>query len=900
MVAIFLGLAAIALLLWLARAQFAAQLARAYFREHGIESSVEIGALGLSGASARFALGPRGAPDISADRVELHFDPLHWLPYVVEVRLVNPVVRARLDADGKVSLGTLQDWIESLNRQQGQSRFVSDDLAVSLTGLRLLLSTPGGALEVDGDARLVKNLPVSLTLTARPATIVYRDLTVVLQAAGLSFDQGSGALAAKFSGAIKNPALDARGVDARVNVIGLKWRSADRRLSVTAPSLHLQAVAASLAAAAVFAEPRLDVTARNLTLTSADGGLDAGADLAVSAEAGFEAALAPLQAADPALANAIRRNLQHLSLVLAGHLERRGGIARFAAREPLQVTGAKGGILRVPALAVSGTPDSLNADLQANLVGPGLPTTRLALHNLVWSGGGVTADARLDARFSFAMLRGVVLGAHGKLSWQDGRYGFMPAGCVHATLAAFHPGASDLAKDIRAEICGVKNRPLVTGEGARWKLTGQARDGSADLPLATARAEKVAAGLDFEGEGAPLRGTATVTTSEIVDRAAALRFKPLLAHGTASLAKGVWTGRMTMADQKNVALGAASFVHTMATGAGTAHIDAPHIAFAPDQLQPVDLSPLLAVLRRAEGTAALTGDISWTQAAITSHGKLAIATLDFMTPLGKAHAVKSDIAFTSLLPPVTAPGQGLTISRIDWTIPFSAVDVRFGFSPATIQIAKADTDIAQGHVALGAMTISVANPGRIAGAAQIDGIALNALVAASNLGNKVKVEGKVSGKIPFVAGPDGFRIANGHIAADGPGRLSVDRSLWAQGDAAVSTNAVQGFAYQALENLAFEQMSADINSVANGRLQIVFHIKGRSDPPKPQAAEVALADLINGTAFNKSIPLPGGTPIDLTLDTSLNFDELLKSYTEAWSKSLSPEGRPDTMPGAKP
>ena len=52
--------------------------------------------------------------------------------------------------------------------------------------------------------------------------------------------------------------------------------------------------------------------------------------------------------------------------------------------------------------------------------------------------------------------------------------------------------------------------------------------------------------------------------------------------------------------------------------------------------------------------------------AITSQGKLAIASLDFMTPLGKAHAVKSEINFTSLLPPITAPGQGVNIGMNVW------------------------------------------------------------------------------------------------------------------------------------------------------------------------------------------------------------------------------------------
>ena len=160
-------------------------------------------------------------------------------------------------------------------------------------------------------------------------------------------------------------------------------------------------------------------------------------------------------------------------------------------------------------------------------------------------------------------------------------------------------------------------------------------------------------------------------------------------------------------------------------------------------------------------------------------------------------------------------------------------------------------------------------------------------MTASNLGSKLKLEGQVSGHVPLSAGPDGFRVINGHLQADGAGRLSIDRALWAQGADAVSANAVQDFAYQALENLSYDQLSAELNSVAGGRLQIVFHIKGRSDPPKPQQAQVGLIELLNGTALQKPIPLPSGTPIDLTLDTSLNFDELLKSYTEAWSKTLS-------------
>jgi hypothetical protein len=110
--------------------------------------------------------------------------------------------------------------------------------------------------------------------------------------------------------------------------------------------------------------------------------------------------------------------------------------------------------------------------------------------------------------------------------------------------------------------------------------------------------------------------------------------------------------------------------------------------------------------------------------------------------------------------------------------------------------------------------------------------------------------------------------------------------VWEAGGA-TAANAVQDLAYQAMENLAYDQLSADLNSIPGGRLQIVFHIKGHSDPPRPQQAQVAVADILNGSALQKPIALPSNTPIDLTLDTTLNFDELLNSYADAWSKALS-------------
>ena len=876
---------------WLARAFIAAEFARDYFRANGVTADIEIGSLGFSGAAGRFALGPAAAPDFSADRIELIFDPLRWTPYVTHVRLVRPVVRATITAEGKVTLGTLQAWLNSLQKSQGKSPYVSDDLIVSLTGLRALLVTPAGAAEVDGDVRLEKNLPVSAELNLRPANLTWQGMTAQVKAGRLNY-RDKGPVSAHVTADVQGKGLDLKMLDADFRAPGLTW-SSTQGPSLTGASADLAVSEIGFQGARATG---LKAQAANLSYSA---GAAAG-DLRLSAGLVAGAAMPVLHTGDARLDRALAANLAHLDIKGAGHVTVQQKRITLAFATPVEIAGARGGALTVQNLQLAGGADSLStAAFRALLHGGGLPNASAEIGNLVWSGSGLTARARLNAEFDYAMLRRANLSGAGTLSWRAGRYAFTPIPCAHIRLAAFRPAASDLAKEISTDLCG-SGAPLLAGEGVHWRLIGEARNAQAFLPLANSQIDKADAKLDFEGLGPDFHGQATVGGGRVTDKTAPMRFKPLLAKGTAALAGGIWRGRFAMKSEKDFPLGEVSFTHAMATGLGTAHIDAPKLTFAIDKLQPQDLSPLLAAFRRSEGAVDFHGDIAWTKTVLTSRGTLAINSLDFLTPLGKAHAVKTRLDFTSLLPPQTAPGQALTISRIDWTLPFSAVDLRFSFSPTAVKVDALSSGWAEGRASVLPFSLNLAEPAKIAGAAVFQSINLQSLITASNLAGKVKLEGKISSHIPFAVGPDGVRITKGSIAADGPGRLSVSRSAWAQGDAAINSNAVQDFAYQALENLTFDSLSAELNSIANGRLQVVFHIKGKFDPPKPQTADVAVADILNGTALYKPITLPSGTPVDLTLDTSLNFDELLKSYAEAWSKTLSPEGHPDvTPPGAK-
>ena len=88
-------------------------------------------------------------------------------------------------------------------------------------------------------------------------------------------------------------------------------------------------------------------------------------------------------------------------------------------------------------------------------------------------------------------------------------------------------------------------------------------------------------------------------------------------------------------------------------------------------------------------------------------------------------------------------------------------------------------------------------------------------------------------------------------------------------------NTVQDFAYQAMENLAFEVLEAEVNSLPEGRLGVLFRIRGRHDPPQHQEIRLTVQELMSRSFLNRVLPLPSGTGIDLTLDTTLNLDQLL-------------------------
>jgi len=528
----------------------------------------------------------------------------------------------------------------------------------------------------------------------------------------------------------------------------------------------------------------------------------------------------------------------------------------------------------------------------AVLSGGGLPRANLDVlqFDAREENDGLALDSTLSlsARANLRTLRDATIVTKGKLNSAHGRIAYVPDGCVRAGFGAYMSRGAATLSDLRAELCAPSHASLLTSTADGWTLDGTWRNFAANVDAANARAVAGSGKIRLTGSDAGLaNGFVDAPNLRLSDVKLSKRFAPLIASGRLVLTDGQWRGNIGLVIAKTKrTLATIALHHDMKSASGDATIVS-DMALAPDGFQPGELSPLLASLTQAKGNARFRGHLVWTADGMTSGGTLVINDADFAGPLGTVRNAATEIAFTSLTPLATAPAQQLTAAKIEWLMPFSNLVLRFQLDEEAIRLEDFDAAAAGGHVELAPMKIALDPKATIAGSLKLSNVNLSALIAASNLSDKVSLDAPVSGTIPFRYGPKGLRVTDGYFASTAPARLSIRRTVWTGGAPEQQTDAIHDFAYQALENLAIDELDAKLNSLPAGRLGVVFHIKGRNDPAVAKETRISLIDLVQGRAFDKPVPLPKGTPVDLTLDTSLNFDELLDAYRHAFSADLA-------------
>ncbi len=555
-------------------------------------------------------------------------------------------------------------------------------------------------------------------------------------------------------------------------------------------------------------------------------------------------------------------------------------------------SGARAKLTQSGNIFLSVAPDGrMSGGFAVGMSGGGLPGLDLRVSQFAAreKADGIVLDSTLalSARASLRALRDFTLVTNGELKAEHGRYDFTPGGCARTGLGAYLSDAQPALSKLRADICALPQQPLLASTKDGWRLAGAWRNLTATLNSADARAASTGGRLEIVGGAGGLEsGFIDAANARLTDANAAQRFAPLLASGRLTLQDGQWRGSIgIVVAQTKRALASVTLRHDMRTDLGEALIVS-NITFAPEDFQPGELSPLLASLTQAKGSAKFRGRIAWNADGQTSSGTLSVEDADFNGPLGAVKQMRTAIVFTSLTPLATASAQTLAVQKIGLLVPVSDLMLKFEYAADALRIESLEAAAANGHVALAPMTVLFDPKSTMSGTLKLAEVNLSSLIAASNLADKVTLDAPVTGEIPFRYGPQGLRVTNGYFAATRPSRLSIRRTVWTGGET-VQTDAIRDFAYQALENLAIDAMDARLNSLPAGRLGVVFHIKGRNDPAVGQETRIGIVDLIQGHAFDKPLPLPKGTPVDLTLDTSLNFDELLDAYRHAFSADLA-------------
>lgn len=528
--------------------------------------------------------------------------------------------------------------------------------------------------------------------------------------------------------------------------------------------------------------------------------------------------------------------------------------------------------------------------------GGGLPDATLVVDRFTAVDGVIAAQTRLAAKGSFGPAHDGTLTTNGLVRISGGGLRYSISTC--STLAAEHLelGANDIEK-LSAQVCPAA-APLISTEGGALRLRANVREAGATSPFLQMRGEGISAAVDIRLKGGGAYGQAQLAAATVEDMAPQRRFYPVVASGPIKLDVDHVTADLAVADRAGHGLARGVLDHDLSTGRGGLTFDTGQLVFADGGLQPAAISPLAApIASPAQGQAAFKGALAWDAKGLTSQGDLTIARLDFKSPAGPVAGLAGAIAFDSLVPLKTAPGQTLTAQRVDVLGQLTNASATFGLDESALHLDGLSAEVGGGAVRVGKLDVPFDPKTSWSGQVDLTGVQVDGLVKASPFGDKVSLDARLSGKLPFTVTPQGVRITGGELHAVQPGTLSIQRAaltgVQAQTEVGTdvpgvpkekpvgpSENLVADFAYQALEHLAFETLAAQVDSLPQGRLGVNFQIKGEFKPPQHQELWLGYLEAVRGTYMDKQLPLPSNTKVDLSLDTSVNLDQLLADYGE--------------------
>jgi len=283
------------------------------------------------------------------------------------------------------------------------------------------------------------------------------------------------------------------------------------------------------------------------------------------------------------------------------------------------------------------------------------------------------------------------------------------------------------------------------------------------------------------------------------------------------------------------------------------------VRFVTGAVEIADLSPLLAEhIGEAGGVLEIDGGFVWSDGELAGSGTLGLREFGARAAGIRFDGVSTAIRFTSLLPPVTAPEQMLSIARVDLGMPLEHGSVVFDLdADGELAFRRVEFSFAGGRLLAEPFTIDSAAAEDIGFVLRAEDVELSHFLALSQI-DGLAGTGVLSGSVPVRLADGGIRLDEGVLAAETDGVLRYtpnDLPDFLRGDDVRSR-----MLREVLTNFEYEELSLAVSgdSGEGGRQRLTLNARG-ANPDFLEGHPIELS-------FNFTGPLLGAlrSAVDLT------------------------------------
>ncbi|MCG7348783.1 YdbH domain-containing protein [Sphingomonas sp. ACRSK] len=275
---------------------------------------------------------------------------------------------------------------------------------------------------------------------------------------------------------------------------------------------------------------------------------------------------------------------------------------------------------------------------------------------------------------------------------------------------------------------------------------------------------------------------------------------------------------------KQVTVATVAITHELGTGAGTADLKVPGIAFG-DTFQPEELTPLtFGVIADVKAVVSGDGHIAWNGQGVTSTGTFRTEDAELAAAFGPATGISGEVHFTDLLGLVTAPNQLLTIGEANPGIPFKDGQLRYRLIPEQrIQIEGGRWPLAGGEMVLEPTVLDFSPQKDRRMTFRVTGVDAGLFLQEFEFKN-LSASGTFDGVLPMIFDQRGGRIEGGRLVArEGGGNIAYvgevtkeDVGFWGN------------LAFQALKSLDYRNLTLEMNGPLAGEMITAIRFAGVS------------------------------------------------------------------------